>query len=99
MVDPRQVQHHGEAIRRETIALLDQLSTLAAGYDLPDPPLALTELRRKLVDDRYTVLVAGEAKRGKSSFVNAMIGRRVSPVDVQVATSQVFRIQRSEPEA
>ena len=36
----------------------------------------------------------GEAKRGKSSFINALIGRDVLPTDVDVATSQVFRISR-----
>ncbi|MDQ3966274.1 MAG: dynamin family protein, partial [Actinomycetota bacterium] len=38
-------------------------------------------------------------KRGKSTFVNALIGRDILPTDVDVATSQVFNIRPSGREA
>ena len=38
------------------------------------------------------MLVVGEARRGKSTFVNALIGCNLLPTDVDIATSQVFRI-------
>ncbi len=87
------------AIRRESLALLDRLTGQAAAFDLAPPYQGLIDLRRKLADDTYTVLVVGEAKRGKSTFVNALIGRRILPIDVEVATSQVFRIQNAEQDA
>lgn len=34
-----------------------------------------------------TVLICGEFKRGKSSFINALIGRRLCPVDTDICTS------------
>ena len=44
------------------------------------------------------MLVAGEAKRGKTTFINALIGRDLLPTDVDIATCQVFRIQQAELE-
>ena len=41
------------------------------------PPAALGRYRHKLRENAYKVLVVGEAKRGKSTFVNALIGRDV----------------------
>lgn len=34
-----------------------------------------------------TVLICGEFKRGKSSFINALIGRQLCPVDTDICTS------------
>lgn len=40
-----------------------------------------------------TVLVCGEFKRGKSTFVNALIGRSVCPTDTDICTSVVSIIK------
>jgi len=54
---------------------LDDLDELAdgPGHDV------LAALRDRLDSARLRVLVAGEAKRGKSTLVNAMLGREVLP--------------------
>src|SRR3954468_9286169 len=87
-----------QAVRVHSVEVLDRLSRTAAASDLPPPPDVLDLCRRKLQENRYTVLVAGEAKRGKSTFVNAVLGRDLLPTDVDVATSQVFRIRQAEAE-
>lgn len=87
-----------EAIRRQSIAVLDEMVGKAREYDLADLSVALDPYRKKLRDNTYNVLVVGEAKRGKSSFINALIGRDILPMDVDVATSQVFRIRSVKPE-
>ena len=88
-----------EGIRQQTVAILDELIARADQFDLADPPPALNHYRDKLRENSYKVLVVGEAKRGKSTFVNALIGRDILPTDVDVATSQVFNIRPSEREA
>ena len=85
-----------EGIRQKTIAVLDELMANAAEFELADPPAAFERYRGKLRENAYKVLVVGEAKRGKSTFVNALIGRDILPTDVDVATSQVFNIRPSE---
>lgn len=84
---------------QQTVAVLDELISKAGEFELAAPPPALIRCREKLREDSYKVLVVGEAKRGKSTFVNALIGRDVLPTDVDVATSQVFNIRFSDEEA
>lgn len=50
-------------------------------------------------DNIYQLLVIGEAKRGKSTLVNALIGRPLLPTNVDIATSQAFRVCPSNTEA
>jgi small GTP-binding protein len=64
-------------------AVLDRLDELAAGPDRD----VLAALRDRLDSARMRVLVTGEAKRGKSSLVNALLGREVLPVGVTPLTA------------
>ncbi len=88
-----------EQIRQQTVTVLDEIIARAGEFELADPPPALERYRKKLSENTYKVLVVGEAKRGKSTFVNALIGRDILPTDVDVATSQVFNISPSQREA
>ncbi len=49
--------------------------------------LRLDRLRQRLADLRLRVLVVGEAKRGKSTLVNALLGRDLLPTGVTPLTS------------
>jgi len=51
-----------------------------AGLAGADNAEVIASLRDRLADQRLRVLVAGEAKRGKSTLVNALISRPVLPV-------------------
>ncbi len=63
--------------------LLDRLHDLAP--DREREPVAL--LRSRLVRRRFRVLVVGEAKRGKSTLVNALLGRVVLPTGATPVTA------------
>jgi ribosome biogenesis GTPase A len=80
-----------EGVRQQTVAVLDELIARADEFELADPPLVLQRYREKLSENAYKVLVVGEAKRGKSTFVNALIGKDVLPTDVDVATMEVSK--------
>ena len=62
---------------------LDGLSALGTDHDLE----VIGALRSRLADQRLRVLVAGEAKRGKSTLVNALLGRAVLPTGVTPLTA------------
>jgi len=47
------------------------------------------ELMVKLAEDRFTLAVLGQFKRGKSSLMNAIIGRELLPVGVLPLTSAI----------
>lgn len=99
MTDTTNTAGRGGADSERVLAALDALVSKAREFELAEPPPALFGYRDKLREDSYKVLVVGEAKRGKSTFVNALIGRDLLPTDVDVATSQVFKIGASEREA
>jgi len=88
-----------EAVRQQALDFLGKLNNAAEHFELPKPPDALAEARRRLEDNTYKVLVVGEAKRGKSSFVNALIGRDVLPTDVDIATCEVFYVRHGTSDA
>lgn len=62
---------------------LDELAALAPEADRA----ALAALRDRLLSARLRVLVVGEAKRGKSTVVNALLGRAVLPTGVTPLTA------------
>src|SRR6202035_5218087 len=62
---------------------LDELAELGTGRDREQ----IAALRERLAAARLRVLVAGEAKRGKSTLVNALLGRAVLPAGVTPLTA------------
>lgn len=94
-----ELQERMDQVRQHILDTVDRLTARRTEYKLPAPPDALAICRQRLAEDTYQVLVVGEVKRGKSSFINALIGQNILPTDVDVATSQVFRVCRAEREA
>jgi GTPase SAR1 family protein len=87
-----------ERVRLGAVDVLQSLAKKGKEFELPEPPQALALYSRKLQANEYSILVVGEAKRGKSTFVNALIGKDILPTDIAVATSQVFKISSSDEE-
>jgi GTP-binding protein EngB required for normal cell division len=77
------------------LGALDALSGLASG----DDRAALSALRGRLAEQRLRVLVAGEAKRGKSTLVNALLGRALLPVGVTPLTALATTVRYGKDEA
>ena len=74
-------------------AVLDTLGELADTGDQE----TLAALRDRLDSARLRVLVAGEAKRGKSTLVNALLGREVLPAGVIPLTAVAATVVRAAP--
>ncbi|MCX7702299.1 MAG: dynamin family protein, partial [Gemmataceae bacterium] len=92
-------EDRAEALRLRTLSALRTLVERTREFQLPEFLDAIEPSRGKLEENVHQVLVVGEAKRGKSTFVNALIGRDLLPTNVDIATSQVFRICPAEREA
>jgi Dynamin family len=73
---------------------LAELSALATGADRE----RLAELAERLRGGRLRVLVAGEAKRGKSTVANALLGRDVLPSGVTPVTAITTTVVYGEDE-
>ncbi|PFG04550.1 dynamin family protein [Bacillus sp. es.034] len=49
----------------------------------------LKELEEDMIQDYYTIMVVGEFKHGKSTFVNALLGQDIMPRDVTPTTATI----------
>jgi hypothetical protein len=74
---------------RELAGKLDEAGTLLAGCISPDSPLTqrMKGLRERLVAERLHLAVLGQFKRGKSTFLNALLGAPLLPTGVVPLTA------------
>lgn len=66
---------------------------------LPKPHTEFVAAKHTLEKGKLSVAVCGKVKNGKSSLINAIIGRELLPVCSDVATSQVFIINHAEKDS
>jgi GTP-binding protein EngB required for normal cell division len=78
--------------------LLAALAALA-GLAGADDRAALDALGGRLGERRLRVLVAGEAKRGKSTLINALLGRPLLPMGVTPLTALATTVRYGREEA
>lgn len=53
---------------------------------------ALASQAENIKEDKFCLMIAGEAKSGKSTFINAYLGTEILPMDVKQCTSSVVEI-------
>lgn len=70
----------------------------ANAYRRPDLAERAVTLLERITDDALRVMLVGEFKHGKSSLLNALLGRPVSPVDADIATSAPIVVRHGSPE-
>lgn len=51
---------------------------------------------QKIKDEVFNLMILGEAKSGKSTFINAYLGKEVVPMDVRQCTSAIIKINRDD---
>lgn len=82
-----------ESLIKDTMTLEHELSSaLPQSEHLAAVRTLLSDLR----SDFYTVVVLGEFKRGKSTFINSLIGEDLLPVDVTPTTAVINAIMWGE---
>lgn len=71
--------------------------TLLKGAQQDQGAEAMQELLMRLASDRFNLVVLGQFKRGKSSLINALIGRPVLPTAAVPLTSVVTSLRYGSP--
>lgn len=86
-----------QSIRFSLQGIYQQIKTHKSSI-LPSPDASVIGAGEYIQQEQYDVLVCGQFKKGKSSFINALLGEEVLPVATEVATAQVFRVINSDTE-
>jgi ribosome biogenesis GTPase A len=85
-----------QLVRKALLRSIDELSVLAEDNQSEDLRASLEALTEKLKKNRFNLAVLGQTKRGKSSFINALLGARVLPTGVLPLTSVITRVTYGE---
>lgn len=56
----------------------------------------LDDIKEDIKNDFFTIVILGEFKRGKSTFVNALLGKEILPMDVIPTTATINALMWSE---
>lgn len=83
--------------------LVTELKNYAQSIGLPDPAANIVNLladirskAKKVKLDKFSIMIAGESKSGKSTFINAYLGVDLLPMDVKQCTSAIIEIKYGE---
>jgi len=88
--------NRGSLNRVLAVHKLDELLVLATGLLAEGAVRDLAAARARVAEDRFNLVVLGEFKRGKSTLINALLGRAVLPTGVIPLTSVVTAISTGE---
>ncbi len=77
-----------ENLKHSLIKLIDEASTIEGISGCP-----CSELLEKLENNRFNLVVVGQFKRGKTTFINALLGDNILPTAVVPLTSIVTVIE------
>ncbi len=86
-------------ICQELIGCIDRLSSVSSNRGDDKIHENLQEISEKLAGNRFHLVVLGQFKRGKSTFINSLLGEKVLPTAVVPLTSIVTLIKHGEIEA
>jgi GTP-binding protein EngB required for normal cell division len=77
---------------------LETLERIAEERRQPGVGADVREARAALARRRFNVAVVGQFKRGKSTLINALLGRELLPADVAPITSAITIVEHGERE-
>ena len=84
-----------QKVRHDVLSIMDCMLAFDRKYPkagLPKAESPFMGAKALLEKGEFNLVVCGKVKNGKSSLINALIGRELLPVCTDVATSRVFRI-------
>jgi len=86
---------HGQ--KRDVTAAIADVSTLATRVGARTLGARIdSDLVQKLQADRFHLVVVGEFNRGKTTFVNALLGENILPVGVTPTTACIHHLEFAE---
>lgn len=81
--------------KEQVLGLFNSYDELCKKLDKA-PNQSLVEQAKKIENEIFNLMVLGEAKSGKSTFINAYLGKEVVPMDVRQCTSAIIKIKKGD---
>lgn len=79
--------------KEQVLSLFDEYVELCNKLN-KKPNDSIIEQAAKIRDEIFNLMILGEAKSGKSTFINAYLGKEVVPMDVRQCTSAIIKINK-----
>ena len=79
-------------IRQSVVDNYHKLEKISSKLGNKNVETALLQSERLLMEDNFKLVVVGEFSRGKSTFVNALLGQNVLPAKSEPTTTTINRI-------
>ncbi len=96
------IQSTSETLKKKTLDVMTKMLSFVKQYpkvELPNPSNEFIIAKDLMAKGEFNLAVCGKVKNGKSSLINALIGRELLPVSTDVATSRVFKISNAEEDS
>ncbi|MCM1542880.1 MAG: dynamin family protein [Blautia sp.] len=90
MNDQEYTSYHGKVAEVNTA--LTQMSRLCGRLELEENQKTIEASRHKLTSHKFSVGIMGEFKRGKSTVINALLGREIMPADILPCSATMNRV-------
>ena len=71
---------------------LQQIKAIASGLKMANAANQISEILQRIMGATFHLVVVGEFSRGKSTFVNALLGRRILPASKNPTTAIISKI-------
>ena len=86
-------------IKEEVLEMYQEFLAIVSEVKFPldnKSMIALKNQAENIRKDKFLLMIAGEAKSGKSTFINAFLGQEILPMDVKQCTSAIVEIKYGE---
>ena len=96
------IQSTSETLKKKTLDVMTKMLSFVKQYpkvELPNPSNEFIIAKDLMAKGEFNLAVCGKVKNGKSSLINALIGRELLPVSTDVATLRVFKISNAEEDS
>lgn len=90
--------NHYKEIKTQLIGNMDRLAEISSRRGNQKIAENLKEIHEKLIENRFHLVVLGQFKRGKSTFINSIIGDKILPTSVVPLTSIVTMLKYGQQE-
>ena len=85
-----------DALKSNLLALFPELSEVYKQLGLDEKADYLSSWREKLREERFVLMITGDFSRGKSTLINALLGKKILPSRLTPCTGAINAIRYGE---